>query len=80
MRLLSLSLSRPLLTPTHTPLRVSFARAMSDIAQFVAAATKADTGLAADAAAVSKASAEVQAISSDLKVRCRLWSYWDYLN
>lgn len=69
MRLLAL---RPTLSPFRlaTP-RIPFLRAMSDVAQFVAAAAKADPILAGsekDQAAITKANSEFEKIASDLKV------------
>lgn len=73
MRLLAL---RPTLSTFRlaTP-RIPFLRAMSDVAQFVAAAAKADpilSGSDGDQAAITKANSEFEKIASDLKVRLEL--------
>lgn len=61
-------------TLTLRPARIPFIRAMSDIAQFVAAAQKADPALAGagdkEQAAIAKATSEVASIASNLKVGC----------
>ncbi|WOO84873.1 tRNA-aminoacylation cofactor arc1 [Vanrija pseudolonga] len=58
-------------TLTLRPARIPFIRAMSDIAQFVAAAQKADPALAGagdkEQAAIAKATSEVASIASNLK-------------
>lgn len=49
----------------------AFSRAMSDVAQFVSAAQKADPALVGaekEQAAVTKAGAETESLASDLKV------------
>lgn len=69
MRLAATLLARPTLFRI-TP-RIPFTRAMSDVAQFVAAAKKAQPSLAgaeADSKAIEKATGETESLASDLKV------------